>query len=311
MQQFEKLGAFYLGRIFDLKSSRTMDELALYDAKDLQTHAVCVGMTGSGKTGLCIGLLEEAAIDGIPAIAIDVKGDLGNLLLTFPDLSPADFRPWIDEGEAVRKGLTPDQYATRVAETWKKGLGEWGQNGERIARFRNAADVVIYTPGSNAGVPLTVLRSFSAPPSSVIEDSDALRDRIQAAASGLLTLLGIEPDPIQSREHILVSNIFQRGWSEGRDLDIAGLIREIQSPPFDTIGVLDLESFFPTRERFNLAMRLNNLLASPGFAAWMHGEPMEIGRLLYTPQGRPRISILSIAHLSDGERMFFCHSAAQ
>jgi hypothetical protein len=305
MNQFEKLGAFYLGRIYDLKTKQTRDDMVLYDAKDLTTHAVCVGMTGSGKTGLCVGLLEEAAIDNIPAIALDVKGDLGNLLLTFPDLRPSDFRPWIDEDEATRKGFAPDEYATRVAQTWKKGLAEWGQDGERIARFRNAADMAIYTPGSTSGLPLTVLRSFAAPPRALIEDADALRDRVLAATSGLLTLLAIDPDPIRSREHILLSNILHHAWSEGRDMDISGLIREIQSPPFATIGVFDLESFFPARDRFNLAMTLNNLLASPGFAAWLQGEPMDIGRLLHTPEGRPRISIISIAHLSDGERMFF------
>ncbi len=305
MQSFEKLGAFYLGRIYDLENRRVLDDLLLYDAKDLTTHAVCVGMTGSGKTGLCICLLEEAAIDGIPAIAIDVKGDLANLVLNFPDLRPSDFRPWVDEGEAGRKGFTPDDYASRTAETWKKGLAEWGQDGERIARFRKSADLAIYTPGSNSGLPLTVLRSFAAPPPSLVEDPDALGDRIQASVSGLLALLGIEADPIRSREHILLSNILHHAWSAGRDLDISGLIREIQSPPFDKVGVFDLESFFPTRERFDLAMSLNNLLASPGFSAWMQGEALEIGRLLYTPQGHPRISILSIAHLSDGERMFF------
>ncbi len=305
MQSFEKLGAFYLGRIYDLENRRVLDDLLLYDAKDLMTHSVCVGMTGSGKTGLCICLLEEAAIDGIPAIVIDVKGDVGNLALNFPDLRPSDFRPWVDEAEAARKGSTPDEYASQIAETWKKGLGQWGQDGERITRFRNSIDMAIYTPGSNSGLPLTVLRSFAAPPPALIEDKDAFGDRIQAAVSGLLALLGIEADPIRSREHILLSSILHHAWSGERDLDISGLIREIQSPPFDKVGVFDLESFFPNRERLDLAMSLNNLLASPGFSAWMEGEPLEIGRLLYTPQGRPRISILSIAHLSDGERMFF------
>ncbi len=262
-------------------------------------------MTGSGKTGLCIALLEEAAIDGIPAIAIDPKGDLGNLLLAFPSLAPADFRPWIDEDDARRQGLSPDEFAARTAAEWTKGLADWGQDGARIERFRSAADAAIYTPGSSAGIPLSILRSLGAPPAALAQDADALRERVLAAASGLLALLGIEADPIRSREHILLSNVLDRTWREGADADLGGLVRKLQSPPFDRVGVVDLESFFPARERAEFAMRLNNLLASPGFAAWLEGEPLDVGRLLRTPEGKPRLSVLSIAHLSDPERMFF------
>jgi len=305
MQDYEKLGSFYLGRRFDPERNQPTDDLLLYDSKDLTTHAVCVGMTGSGKTGLCISLLEEAAIDGIPAICIDPKGDLGNLLLNFPALQPSDFAPWIDEGEAARKGMSVADYAGRTAETWSKGLAEWAQEPARIQKLRDAADMAIYTPGSNAGLPLTILRSFSAPSAAARADADALRDRIMAAVSGLLALLGVDADPIQSREHILLSNIFDRAWKEGRDMELASLIREIQKPPFEKLGVFDLESFYPEKDRFALAMRLNNMLASPGFEAWLQGEPLDIQRLLYASDGRPRLSILSIAHLSDAERMFF------
>jgi hypothetical protein len=305
MQPFEKLGAFYLGKMYDAGQQSVTDELLLYDTKDLTTHAVCVGMTGSGKTGLCLSLLEEAAIDGIPAIAIDPKGDLGNLMLTFPDLRPADFLPWIDEGEAARKGQTPEQYAGSVAKLWKQGLAQWGQDGSRIAMFRDKVEMEIYTPGSSAGTQLRVLRSFTAPGEALIADRDAFRERVAATVSGLLALLGIDADPIRSREHILLANILQRAWEQGRDMDLASLIREIQSPPFASIGVMELDSFFPPKERFELSMSLNNLLASPGFASWMEGEPLDIQRLLWTAEGRPRIAILSIAHLSDAERMFF------
>jgi Helicase HerA, central domain len=305
MHDFERLGVFYLGRSYDGEAKRPTDDLLLYDSKDLTTHAVCVGMTGSGKTGLCLALLEEAAIDGIPAIVIDPKGDLGNLLLTFPQLQPRDFEPWIDAAEAQRAGVSPAEYAAQTAERWRKGLADWGQDPARIQRFRDAVEISIYTPGSSAGLPLTVLRSFQAPPANVRDDAEAVRDATSAAASGLLSLLGIEADPLQSREHILLANIFSTAWSAGRDLDMPALIRAIQKPPFDKLGVLDLESFFPANDRFALAMRLNNLLASPGFAAWMEGEPLDIQRLLYTPEGKPRLSILSIAHLSDAERMFF------
>ncbi len=305
MQDFEKLGAFYLGKEFDQGAGKQTDNLILYDAKDLTTHGVVVGMTGSGKTGLAMALLEEAAIDGIPAILIDPKGDLGNLLLGFPALQPSDFRPWIDEAEAGRKGLTPDDFAARTAEQWKNGLAEWGQDGARIQRLRDSVEMAVYTPGNSAGRPLQILRSFAAPPPAVAQDAGALRDRILSAVSGLLGLMGINADPIQSREHILLSNILDRAWRDGRSLDIAGIIGEIQKPPFDKIGVFDLESFFPAKERFGLAMALNNLIASPGFSAWMEGEALDIQRLLYTAEGKPRISVLYIAHLSDAERMFF------
>jgi DNA helicase HerA-like ATPase len=305
MADYEKLGAFYLGRLHDPEQGRTGDQDLLYDAKDLTTHAVCVGMTGSGKTGLCVTLLEEAALDGIPAIAIDPKGDLGNLLLGFPELRAADFLPWVDAAEAARDGRTPEEHARWTADLWRRGLAKWGQSGERIARLREAADLAIYTPGGNAGIPLTVLRSFAAPPPQLSGDEDALRERTLSAVSGLLALVGVEADPIRSREHILLSALLDRAWRAGRDLDLAALIREIQRPPFERLGVLDLESFFSSKDRFELAMVLNNLLASPAFAAWSQGDPLDVGRLLYTEDGRPRLAILSIAHLSDAERMFF------
>ena len=304
-KSFEKLGAFYLGRVQDLESDTTTRDDILYDAKDLTTHAVCVGMTGSGKTGLCVSLLEEAGIDGIPAIVVDPKGDISNLLLTFPQLSGDDFRPWIDESEAARRELSADEYAKQTAELWRSGLASWDQDGARIERFRSAVDMAIYTPGSSAGLPLTVLKSFDAPADAIIEDVDAFRDRVASAAAGLLALLGIDIDPIRSREFILVSNLLSHAWRAGRDVDIASLIHDIQAPPLDKIGVMDVDSFYPKKDRMNLSMRLNSLLASPSFAGWLEGEPLDIKRLLYTPAGKPRISILSIAHLSDAERMFF------
>ena len=302
---YEKLGSFYLGRLYDPVARAPGEGTVLYDARDLTTHAVCVGMTGSGKTGLGISLLEEAAIDGIPVIAIDPKGDLGNLMLTFPDLRPEDFRPWIDEGEAARRNLTPDAWAEATAKQWREGLAAWDQDGARIARFAGAAERTIYTPGSTAGLPLSILRSFAAPPAAQRDDAEARQDRVTAAVSGLLGLLGVDADPLQSREHILLATILDRKWQAGEDLDMADLIREVQQPSFDRVGVMDLESFYPSHDRAALAMRINNLLASPGFAAWMEGEPLDIQRLLWTPEGRPRISIISIAHLTDAERMFF------
>lgn len=305
MQDFEKLGAFYLGRRFDLAANRVVsDEPLLYDAKDLTTHAVIVGMTGSGKTGLAVTLLEEAAIDGIPVIAIDPKGDLGNLLLTFPALDAASFAPWIDPAEASRHGNTAEAEAQAVAERWRKGLAEWGQPPERIAKFAGSVERTIYTPGSSAGRPLALLRSLGAPPAALVADEDALRERVQSTTSGLLGLVGVDADPLRSREHILVSTLLDRAWRDGKSLDLAGLIAQIQKPPIERVGVLDLESFFPAKERTQLALAVNNLAASPSFAAWTQGDPLDAAKLLYTADGRPRISIISIAHLSDAERMF-------
>jgi len=305
MEDFEKLGVFYLGKEYDLEKKAAKDTLLLYDSKDLVTHAVTVGMTGSGKTGLCIGLIEEAAIDGIPAIIIDPKGDLGNLLLTFPELRGEDFLPWINEDDARKKDMTPAAYAEAQAALWKKGLADWGQDGARIRKLRDAADFVIYTPASNAGVPVSILQSFAAPPAAVLDDGEMMRERVGTTVTSLLGLLGIEADPVQSREYILLSNILDYTWRQGRDVDLAALIQLVQNPPMTKIGVLDLDSFYPAKDRFGLVMALNNLLASPGFSAWLEGEPLDIGQILYTPQGKPRIAIFSIAHLGDKERMFF------
>jgi hypothetical protein len=304
MKDFEKLGVFYLGKLAGPGAPKDPEPL-LYDSRDLTTHGVIVGMTGSGKTGLGIGLIEEAAIDGIPTIAVDPKGDLGNLVLQFPDLAPADFRPWIDDGEAERKGITADALAEQTAAAWGKGLAEWGEGPERIKKLRATVDLAIYTPGSSAGIPLSILRSLSVPPDAVRGDEDALRDKINGTVSGLCALLGIDADPLKSREHILMAKLVESAWSQGKDLDIAALIRDVQKPPFDRVGVVDVESFYPAKDRAALAMTLNNLLASPGFSAWLTGEPLDVQRLLWTPEGKPRVAVLSIAHLSDAERMFF------
>ena len=305
MENFEKLGTFYLGRVYDMDTNTTKEDLLLYDSKDLVTHAVCVGMTGSGKTGLCISLIEEAAIDGVPAILIDPKGDLTNLCLTFPNLAGNDFLPWINLDDAQQKGMTPEDYANKQAGTWKNGLASWGEDGARIQRLRDAADVLIYTPGSNAGMPISILKSFAAPPPAILEDDELLQDRISTTVTSLLGLVGIEADPVQSREHILLSTIFNSAWRQGQDLDLAQIIQQVQKPPVSKIGVLDLESFYPSKDRFALVLALNNLLASPSFNTWLQGTPLDISQILYTPTGKPRIAIFSISHLSDPERMFF------
>ncbi|MDH5256279.1 MAG: type IV secretory system conjugative DNA transfer family protein, partial [Gammaproteobacteria bacterium] len=305
MQDYEKLGAFYLGRRWDAVAGRLADDLVLYDSPDLTTHAVIIGMTGSGKTGLGISLLEEAAIDKVPVIAIDPKGDLGNLLLAFPDLRPADFEPWVDAQAAAAAGKTVPEFAASQAEAWRKGLADSGQGPDRIARLKAAADFAIYTPGSTAGLPLSVLGSFTAPPEALRADADLYRQHIAGIVTGLLTLVGIDADPVDSREHILLSSVLDSQWQQGRSLDLGALIGAVQDPGLRKIGVLDLESFYPAKDRFALAMRLNNLLAAPGFQAWTRGDPLDAGALLFTADGRPRVSVMSIAHLGDAERMFF------
>ena len=302
---FERLGAFYLGKQYDVAEDRRLERLLMYDARDLTTHAVCVGMTGSGKTGLCVDLLEEAAIDKVPAIIIDPKGDMTNLLLSFPDLRPQDFRPWINPDDARRKGISEETFAAQQAELWRTGLAEWGQSGHRIRMLRDSADFTIYTPGSDAGVPVSILQSLAAPPLSWDTDAELLRERIQGAVGALLGLVGVDADPVQSREHILLSSLFEHFWRQGEDLDLPKLILSIQSPPIRQLGVFDVDTFFPEKERFELAMRINNIIAAPSFESWLQGQPMDVTGFLSTPSGEPRHSIFYIAHLSDAERMFF------
>jgi hypothetical protein len=295
---YEKLGVFYLGKEYDLAAGTRQPDLVLYDSKDLVTHAVCVGMTGSGKTGLGIGLIEEAAIDGVPVLAIDPKGDLANLLLTFPDLAPADFAPWVDPADAGRHNLTPEAFAAQQAELWKKGLAEWDEDGARIARLRAAADFRLYTPGSRAGVPLALLNSLSAPAD---ENDDDARTRITTTASSLLALAGETDAAPHSREQALLAAILAAAPATGADLP--WLVGAIQRPPFDKVGVLDLETFYPAKDRQELALRFNSVLATPGFDVWLDGDPLDVGSMLYTPAGKPRVAIVSIAHLGDSERM--------
>jgi hypothetical protein len=305
MIDLEKLGAFYLGRGHDLEKGETGEVPVMYDARDLTTHAVCVGMTGSGKTGLCVDLLEEAALDSVPAIIIDPKGDMTNLLLTFPELRPEDFRPWVNVDDARRKGLSVEEYAEKIAGTWRDGLAGWDQGSDRIRRLKESAEFTIYTPGSNAGIPVSILSSLAAPAVAWEDDEEGLREKVQGTVSALLGLVGIEADPVKSREHILLSNVFEHAWRDGEDLDLAKVIGYVQKPPMRKLGVFDLDTFFPEKDRFELAMALNNLIAAPGFERWLEGQPLDVGRVLHAPGGKPRMSIFYIAHLSDQERMFF------
>jgi hypothetical protein len=297
---------FYLGRAFDTQANAVTEAIVTYDPADLTTHAVVTGMTGSGKTGLCIDLLEEAALQGIPAIIIDPKGDLTNLVLHFPALTPGDFQPWIDPDIARRAGETVEQAALAASVAWRKGLDQWNMDQQRLRDLSGSASFAVYTPGSDAGLPVSALSSLAAPKVDWNDNREVLREKVSSTVTALLGLIGISNvDPLQSREHILLSNLLETAWSQGKDLDLTDLIVEIQAPPFEKLGALPLNTFFPLKDRNALALHLNNILAAPVFEAWREGQPLDIPSLLYTPDGRPRHSIFYLAHLGDSERMFF------
>jgi hypothetical protein len=300
----EGLGVFYLGQRIDEPSAGPTAEPVLIDAKRFTTHAVCVGMTGSGKTGLLISLIEEAALDGIPTLVIDPKGDLANVLLSFPNLAPADFLPWIEPDAAKREGISLEDLAARTASKWGAGLAASGQSGDRIRRLHEAAEMAVFTPGSHAGRPLAMLGSLD-PPDVNATDPEIRRERIESLVSGILALVGIDAEPGKSREHVLLSAIVDALWKGGTKVDFGTLVRAIPAPPIERVGFLDLENFYPAGDRFQLASKLNTVAAAPGFEAWLDGEPLDVGRLLWTPAGKPRVAVVSIAHLADPQRMAF------
>jgi hypothetical protein len=300
----EGLGVFYLGTACD-DAGRSTGEPLLVDARRFTTHAICVGMTGSGKTGLLVGLIEEAALDGIPTLVIDPKGDLANVLLAFPDLAPADFLPWVDPETARRDGVSLEDLAARTAQKWAAGLKDSGQSGDRIRRLHQAAEFAVYTPGSRSGRPLAMLGSLEAPAPEILADPEARRERIESLVSGILALVGIDAEPGTSRDHVLLSTIVESLWKSGQKVDFGTLVRTIPTPPIDRVGFLDLENFYPAGDRFQLATRLNTVAAAPGFEAWLEGEPLDVGRLLWSPAGKPRVAVVSIAHLAEAQRMAF------
>lgn len=305
ISRYEKIGLFYFGKEVNNRTLKTTDDLFLYKSKYFTTHAMIVGMTGSGKTGLGISIIEEASIDKIPSIIIDPKGDMGNLLLAFPEMRAQDFEEWIDQGEAENKGMDVAAYAEIIAGNWKSGLERFHQGKDRIRQYKDHIDFNIYTPGSSAGIPLSVLSSFEVPSENILDDPDAFSSVINSTVMGLLALINVNVDPLTSKEYMLLATIFSYYWTKKKNISLEELIGFIASPPFKKIGVLNLNLFYPQSERLKLAMLLNSVLASPGFSIWKEGEPLDIQRLLYTEEGKPKVSILSISHLNHAQRMFF------
>jgi len=297
-------GSFHIGYAIDPATGKAGADEVVIGSSDLTTHGVVTGMTGSGKTGLAVVLLEEARLAGIPTLVLDPKGDMTNLALVFPDLEPASFRPWVSEADAQAAGLSVDDYAAKQATIWREGLAANGIGPERLQALKNSGDVTIYTPGSTAGVPLNIVGSLNAPPLSWDTDAEALRDEIEGTVTSLLALVGIKADPLSSREHVLLSNLIENAWRSGRNLDLGALIGEIQTPPIRKLGVFEIDQFFPPADRTKLAFTLNALVASPTFAAWGEGEPLDPQKLLFTTDGKPRCAVLYLAHLSEEERQF-------
>lgn len=303
VEVYEKLGLFYLGKEVSKEGTQAEETLTLLKNKNFTTHAAIIGMTGSGKTGLGIGIIEEAAIDNIPSIVIDPKGDMGNLCLTDPEFKPESFEPWVMD-EAQSKNEDPAAYAKKIAGIWEEGIEKWGQDRARVEKFHRV-EKTIYTPGSSAGVAVNVMSSLQAPPTEVMEQSDTLAAYLKSTVTGLLSFVGIEADPLESKEYILLAQIISKSWFGQNGLSIESLIGKIINPGFEKIGVLPLEDFYPQDKRFSLATKFNALLASPSFAQWLKGEDLDIQKLLYDENGKAKVAIFSISHLNDNERMFF------
>lgn len=295
---------FYMGRTFNNQTGKLGEDVIYYDSRDLTTHAVVVGMTGSGKTGLCVTMLEEAILDNIPAIIIDPKGDITNLALTFPELEPQEFQPFIHQDDARRAGMDVATYSADIARTWQDGLAQWGIVKDRVRWLKNATELSIYTPGSDAGLPISILASLRAPRFNWQGQEEQVRERITGIVNALFALAGMKYEPVKDVEHVLLSNIIETNWRQGKDLSLEDIVLQIQQPPFEKLGVFPLDQAISEKKRYKLSMELNNIIAAPSFQSWLQGQPLDMQSLLYQPNGRPKVSIFYTAHLNDQERMF-------
>ena len=296
-------GPLYIGREVD-PATGTPGERFLLDPADLTTHGLIIGMTGSGKTGLSVGIIEELLRAGVPVVVVDPKGDMGNLALAFDRLAPDQFRPWVDVDAAAREGKTPDEAAAAAAATWTKGLESWGLSSADVAAYAGGHTTRIYTPGSTAGTPLNVVDSMRAPEGDFEAAEEQLRDEIDSIVSALLGLVDIDADPVSSREYILLFQIIESAWRDHRDLDLVSLIGAVANPAIERVGALPMEAFYPQKDRQRLMFALNSLVASPPFEAWRTGDAIDIDSWTHSPDGRPKLTIIYTAHLDDDERIF-------
>ncbi len=294
---------FYLGKLFS-RTDKSLGEPFLLDPGDLTTHGIIIGMTGSGKTGLSVGMIEEALKARIPVIVIDPKGDMGNLALAFDRLAPDQFEPWVDRDEASREGKTVAQLAAGAAASWQKGLADWGLQPSDVASYAANHRTRVYTPGATAGIPLNLIDSLDAPTGDFEANEEEYRDEIDAVVTALLGFVKVDADPISSREYILLFSLIERAWRNGENLDLELLIGQVANPPLEKVGALPLDAFYPQKDRTGLMFALNNLVASPPFEVWRQGAPIDIEKWVRSDDGVPQLSIVYTAHLDDDQRVF-------
>ena len=275
------------------------------DVDRLTKHAVCFGMTGSGKTGLCVTLLEELNRAGIPLIVIDPKGDMANLMLAFKGLSAKEFTPWIDDAAARSKGLTSEELGAKTANQWREGLERWDIHQSDVSEYVTRSDIQVYTPGSHAGIPVNVLGALSVPSEAVVNDLDALTELATSTVSGLLSLAGLDVSPAVDPAHIVMSQVLLNAWHTGEDLDLESYILRIVDPSFERVGVFSVDTFFPKKDRMKLAMRLNGLIAAPSFGPWREGVALDIQQMLTPSNDKTPVRIFYLAHLNEQQRQFF------
>jgi hypothetical protein len=296
---------FALGRarsIESLASPAPNDPPYALPAHHLVTHGVVVGMTGSGKTGLCVGIVEEAARSGVPVLLIDIKGDLPNLALTFDQLDGPSFAPWIDPDSARRRGKKVEELAEETARRWREGLAGWGLSARDSSALRARAAIRVITPGTSSGESLHVLSPLEVPTDLWEVDEEAAREALSASISLLLRMVKRDPDPTRGREHVLLAHLAERRLRAGQAAGLETLLSDLQAPPIARLGALSVDEFLPPKERASLATDLNALIASPTFASWRRGAPLDVGSWLERDDDRVPITIVSVAHLEDEER---------
>ena len=276
------------------------------DIDSLRKHVVVLGATGSGKTTLCKAIVEELALKGYPVLAIDPKGDIGALAIASSELY---FRPWSDL-EAEERGLDPEEYAEQLRRKYMEELSKWGVTPEKVKEYVENVKVTIYTPRSNAGIPLSIKPSLEPIPNVrklLEEDPSVVYDAIDSIVSLLLRLAGYSEKSHQ--EQALVSQLIEYHWREGESLTLEDLISEIVNPPFRTIGSLRVDDFIPRKARLKLARALNVLLSHPSYRTWMEGETLDFDACF---NRKGMISVIDLRFMTTlEERRFFIGALLQ